>query len=88
MRLTRGSSSRSWPVFPRWQPDGKPALIIFGDRDIPEIAQTCKELRQQGVRGIEIDQALHNDIFLNEETINRATEQLRAWFNMPAVERS
>ncbi len=73
---------------PQWQPDGKPALIIFGARDVPEIAQVCKELRQQGVQSIEIDQALHNDIFLNEATINRAAEQLRAWFNLPAEELS
>lgn len=52
------------------------------------IARVCKELRQQGVQSIEIDQALHNDIFLNGETIYRATEQLQAWFNLPAVELS
>ncbi|MGD0621488.1 MAG: hypothetical protein ABSA82_03345 [Thermacetogeniaceae bacterium] len=44
--------------------------------------QTCRELQQRGVHSIEIDQALHSDIFLNEETIGRATEQLRAWFNL------
>ena len=27
--------------------------------------------------------ALHSDIFLNRETIDRAPEQLRAWFNLP-----
>jgi pimeloyl-ACP methyl ester carboxylesterase len=67
---------------PRWQPDGRSALIIFGSRDVPEIMQTCRELHQQGVPSIEIDQALHSDIFLNEETIGRTTEQLRAWFNL------
>ena len=68
---------------PRWQPDGRSALIIFGSRDVPEIMQTCRELQQRGVQSVEIDQALHSDIFLNEETIDRATEQLRAWFNLP-----
>jgi hypothetical protein len=45
--------------------------------------QTCRALQQQGVHSIQIDQALHCDIFLNEETIDRVTEQLRAWFNLP-----
>ncbi len=68
---------------PRWQPDGRLAMIIFGSRDVPEIMQTCRELQQRGVQSIEIDQALHSDIFLNGETIDRASEQLRAWFNLP-----
>jgi pimeloyl-ACP methyl ester carboxylesterase len=69
---------------PQWQPEsGKPAMIIFGARDVPEIARTCKELRQRGVRGIvEIDHALHSDIFLSEATIDRVAEQLRSWFNL------
>jgi hypothetical protein len=44
--------------------------------------QDCREPQQQGGPSIEIDLALHSDIFLNEETIGRATEQLRAWFNL------
>jgi len=71
---------------PGWLPaDGKPALIIFGASDVPEIVQTCREVQTQGVQAVEIDQALHNDIFLHQETIKRATEQLRAWLGMDVV---
>ena len=66
---------------PAWQPvDDERALILFGSRDVPEIASACKELKAKGSHVIEIDRALHNDIFLLEETFAQVTRQLTNWF--------
>jgi hypothetical protein len=66
---------------PVWQPiDNERALILFGSRDVPEIASACKELKERGSHVIEIDQALHNDIFLLEQTFGQVTRQLGEWF--------
>jgi len=55
-------------------------LILFGSRDVPEIVAACKELQAQGNPVIEIDRALHGDIFLLEETFGRVVKQLAVWF--------
>jgi alpha-beta hydrolase superfamily lysophospholipase len=66
---------------PVWQSVGhERALILFGSRDVPEIVSSCKELKEKGNPAIKIDQALHNDIFLLEETFGQVTKQLREWF--------
>ena len=66
---------------PVWQSvDNKPTLIVFGSRDVPEIVSSCKELKLQGQHVIEIDKALHNDIFLLEKTFDQVVNQLREWF--------
>ena len=41
---------------------------------------SCKELKEKGSPVIKIDQALHNDIFLLEETFGQVTRQLSEWF--------
>jgi len=56
------------------------ALILFGSRDVPEIVSSCKELKSKGDYVIEIDQALHNDIFLLEETFGHVVKKLGEWF--------
>jgi alpha-beta hydrolase superfamily lysophospholipase len=66
---------------PVWQPtDNERALILFGSRDVPEIASSCKELKAKGSHVVEIDRALHNDIFLLEETFGQVMRQVGEWF--------
>ena len=60
--------------------DNMRTLILFGSRDVPEIVSSCKELRAKGNDVVEIDQALHNDIFLLEETFRRVVKKLGEWF--------
>lgn len=54
--------------------------IIFGSRDVPEIVYTCSKLKEKGVPVTKIDNALHNDIFLLEETFCNIINQLKEWF--------
>jgi alpha-beta hydrolase superfamily lysophospholipase len=62
---------------PVWQPaNGRPTAIIHGSRDMPEIRQGCIDLKARGVRVTEIQNALHNDIFLLEPTIEAVKAEL------------
>jgi pimeloyl-ACP methyl ester carboxylesterase len=71
---------------PVWQSsDNKPTLIVFGSRDVLEIVSSCKELKTRGNHVIEIDQALHNDIFLLEETFAQVVKKLGEWFKNERV---
>ena len=54
-------------------------LVLFGSRDIPEIVSACKELKKEGL-AVEIDQGMHADMFMLEETFQQITKQLHAWF--------
>jgi alpha-beta hydrolase superfamily lysophospholipase len=66
---------------PVWQyENGKKALVIFGERDVPDIVNSCNELRSQGGPVVRIDNAVHSDIFLLEDTFRIVTEQLNQWF--------
>jgi dienelactone hydrolase len=56
----------------------KPALIIYGSRDMPEIVAACDEIKDIPV--LKIEEALHGDIFLNEVTYEKITIQLQQWF--------
>ena len=60
--------------------DNTRALILFGSRDVPEIVSSCKEVKTKGNHVIQIDQALHNDIFLLEETLRQVVKKLGEWF--------
>jgi len=60
--------------------DDTRTLILFGSRDVPEIVSSCKELKAKGNDVVEIDQALHNDIFLLEETFRQVVKKLSEWF--------
>ncbi len=55
-------------------------LILFGSRDLPEIIHSCKELKTKGIHVLEIHQALHNDIYLLEETFGQVVKELNKWF--------
>ncbi|HEY3273527.1 MAG TPA: alpha/beta fold hydrolase [Methanocella sp.] len=62
---------------PVWQPaNGRPTAIIHGSRDMPEIRQGCIDLKSKGVRVTEIENALHNDIFLLEPTLRAIKNEL------------
>ena len=61
--------------------DNRRTLILYGSRDVPEIASSCKELKTKGFHVIEIDHALHNDIFLLEETFSRVAKKLGEWWS-------
>ncbi|HUJ88724.1 MAG TPA: alpha/beta fold hydrolase [Syntrophorhabdales bacterium] len=62
--------------------DTSKALLLFGSRDVPEIVASCKELKGNGAAVIEIHQALHNDIFLLEETFGHVVKKLAEWFGI------
>ncbi len=71
---------------PVWQvANDKQALVLFGSRDVPEIVSSCKELRLNGKHVIEINQALHNDIFLLEDTFGHVVKRLGEWFGNKRV---
>jgi hypothetical protein len=56
-------------------------LIIVGSRDVPEIIKCCMKLKNDDNKVYMIENALHSDIFLNEETFELINNQLRIWFN-------
>ena len=60
--------------------DNMRALILFGSRDVPEIVSSCKDLQAKGNHVVEIYQAMHNDIFLLEETFRHVVKKLGEWF--------
>ena len=64
---------------PVWKPaDGRRTLLIYGSRDMPDIARGCQKLKEKGVPVIEISQALHSDIFLLEPTVDAIKKELAA----------
>jgi len=68
---------------PEWQIGSNGNVkIIFGSRDVPEIISACNELKEKSVPVIEIDKALHNDIFLLELTFEKIIVQLKEWFKI------
>jgi len=54
-------------------------LFICGERDVPEIKETCAALEARGEKVARIDKALHADIFLIEPTIEKVCRQLDEW---------
>ena len=62
---------------PVWQPaNGRRVLIIYGSRDMQDIAAACRELKARGVPAIEVPGGLHNDIFLLEATVAAIKDEL------------
>jgi dienelactone hydrolase len=59
--------------------EGKKALIIFGSRDVPEIADSCKRIKENSNIVFEIDKALHNDIYLNEKVFEIIINTIKDW---------
>lgn len=66
---------------PMWEPSkDKPTLILCGSRDIPEIISVCNKISEKDIPVINIKDALHNDIYLNEFTYEKIISQLQQWF--------
>lgn len=66
---------------PVWQgSEGERPLIIYGSRDVRDIMSACEGLVSEGVPVVRIDMALHADIFLLEETMDKVTVQLSKWY--------
>jgi dienelactone hydrolase len=55
-------------------------LVLFAERDAPEIIEGCTQLRDEGVHVIRIHEALHNDIFLAEQTFAAVKDQIGTWY--------
>ena len=74
----------NWDILnklPEWEYDSSRGVqILFGSRDVSDIISTCSKLKEKGVPIIQIDKALHNDIFLLEETFDNIINQLKQWF--------
>lgn len=54
--------------------------IIYGLRDIPEIISSCNNIKAKNSSVIEIDNALHSDIFTLENTFQSVINQLKTHF--------
>lgn len=68
-------------TMPVWHPkSSKPALIIFGSRDLIEIVDACRTLKAAGGPAVEIEGALHMDIYLTESVFALVNDQLKGWF--------
>jgi dienelactone hydrolase len=56
-------------------------LIIYGSRDVPEIVDSCNELRSSGANVLRIEEARHGDTYQLETTFRAISEQLTGWFD-------
>jgi hypothetical protein len=65
---------------PLWTMKQQSSMILFGSRDVPEIKAACERLQGSYTNIFMINGALHNDIYLLEETFLKVTAQLKDWF--------
>lgn len=65
---------------PLFQSDEDKSMIIYGSRDVPEIMSQCERLKSEGTQVVQIDKALHSDIFLVEPTFEAVTRKLQEWY--------
>ncbi len=54
-------------------------LLIYGTRDVKEIAAIAKSHGNRGVQLMEVAEATHADIFVIEEVIMQICQQLKKW---------
>jgi hypothetical protein len=54
--------------------------ILYGSRDIPEIINKCKVMKELGYYVVTIENALHGDIYVNKKTIEFIKHSLNGWF--------
>ena len=65
---------------PVYEPSNNGSVfLIYGERDVPEIKETCIALEARGEKVERIDKALHADIFLLESTFKKICLQLDEW---------
>ncbi len=55
---------------------GSDDLVLFGERDIPDIVQGCQLLASKGKNVVQIPKAMHSDTFLVEATFHHLKEWL------------
>lgn len=69
---------------PVWdaQSDTGNSLIVFAERDAPEISEGCSALLNTGTRTIKIPGAMHNDIFIVEKTFLAVRDQITEWYGI------
>jgi hypothetical protein len=60
--------------------DTRNTTIIYGERDVEEIITGCEDLNDRGVKTFRIPAALHQDIFLLEETFSIIRNQIQEWY--------
>ncbi|OEC88330.1 MULTISPECIES: alpha/beta hydrolase [Methanobacterium] len=65
---------------PQFQPDESRSLIIYGSRDVPEIMSECAKLKSECMQVVQIENALHNNIFLFGPTFETVTQKLHGWY--------
>ncbi|HEX7468813.1 MAG TPA: alpha/beta hydrolase, partial [Methanobacterium sp.] len=65
---------------PSYQFKNEDAYVIYGSRDIPEVSSKCNKLKSTGLNVVQIEDALHSDIFLYEPTFETITKKLNEWY--------
>jgi dienelactone hydrolase len=82
-RVREDKSGDIFDIFkklPTYTPSGSNStLLMYGERDVPEVKETCVALASRGEHVAKIDQALHADIFLLEPTFRAIRWQLDDW---------
>ena len=68
------------PIRDPMQYTGKNSLILFGERDMPEIISDCTTLMQTSGSVFCITGAFHNDIYLAEQAFECINTQIREWY--------
>jgi dienelactone hydrolase len=71
-------------ALPVWNPaqDTGKVLVLYAERDAPEIVAGCTALEAAGVRTLRIPGAFHNDIFLAGQTFTAVRDQIREWYGI------
>jgi hypothetical protein len=65
---------------PQMEFEPEDVLIIIGSRDVPEIITECAKLTSAGYEVVEIEDALHVDIYTLEPTFEAVTKKLQKWY--------
>lgn len=60
------------------QETGRETMIVYGSRDVPDIIAACNEIRSS-IPTVQIENALHNDIYTLEATFKCVIKQLSDW---------
>jgi dienelactone hydrolase len=58
----------------------RPARLLYGSRDLPEVSGACRGWAERGVPAVEIANALHSDICFLERTFDEVARTLATWF--------
>lgn len=65
---------------PEYQINDDKSFIIYGSRDLPEIIIKGNKLKSEGLDVVQIDEALHGDIFLFEPTFKAVNNKMEEWY--------